>query len=93
MKARKQLRTAAGAMIFIATVLFATVGWLTPTYLRFRAMHWDQMFRTAQMYQEFMTSLTAILYGVFPILAMMLIGFSITILKCRRYVHDDANAG
>jgi hypothetical protein len=92
MKAQKELRVVAVAMLLLAVFLLVTVGSLTPTYMRLRTMQWDRMFQSANMYREFMTALTAILYVVAPGMAVLLAGAGATVLKHHRKVRDDANA-
>jgi hypothetical protein len=92
MKSRIELRRTAYVTIFVAVFLILAVGFLTPTYLRYRAMRWEQMFRSAQMYREFMTAFTAILFGAAPSAALLLAGVAAAILKNTRGSEDDANA-
>ncbi len=91
MKARKELRFVAVALIVIAVFLLGVVGLLTPVYLGYRAMNWDRVFLSAKVYRELLVAFTLFLYGCLPGMALVLVCAGRTILKHYRKVPDNAN--
>jgi hypothetical protein len=89
MKARAELLLTAWVVVVAAVALLATVGFLTPYYLKFRAMSWDQMFRTEGQYRAFLRVLAICLYGVVPVLSVTFFGFARLVFKCRRLIPAD----
>ena len=91
MKGRRELRRIAFVLILFAVLLLLTVAALTPAYLRYRVLNWDQMFRTEKIYREFTRAFTAILFGVAPTTAVLLAATATSIFKHTRVNEDDDN--
>jgi hypothetical protein len=93
LKPRAELRLTTWVVVVTAVVILASVGFLTPTYLKFRAMSWDQMFRTEGQYRAFMQVFVICLYGLLPAVAVVFLGFARVLCKCRRLIPVSQDHG
>ena len=71
LKPRVELRWLAIVLAIVAVVAFAIAVYCIPSYLRFRDISWDRVFRTEALYHAFAFAFGSIIFGVFPGVALL----------------------
>lgn len=92
MKARTELKIAAGGLVLTALTVAVAVACLVPVYVQLRDTPWQQMFRNQQIHEHFLSSFRMFAFVAAPALVVLSSVVAWFILKNLRKVSDESNA-